>query len=65
VRIGGIYALERIARDSAPDHPTVTEVLAAFVRDHSPEQWPLPAVHEAGAKPPERTTRPDIQVVVT
>jgi Pentapeptide repeats (8 copies) len=42
VRIGGIYALERIARDSRRDHPTVMEVLAAFVRDHSYEQWPLP-----------------------
>ena len=29
VRIGGIYALERIARDSARDHPTVMEVLSA------------------------------------
>jgi Pentapeptide repeats (8 copies) len=42
VRIGGIYALERIARDSARDHPTVMDVLAAFVREHSREQWPLP-----------------------
>ena len=32
VRIGGIYALERVARDSAIDHPTVMEVLAAFIR---------------------------------
>jgi hypothetical protein len=29
VTIGGIYALERIARDSPRDHPTVMEVLAA------------------------------------
>ncbi|NUT49804.1 MAG: pentapeptide repeat-containing protein [Saccharothrix sp.] len=36
VRLGGIYALERLARDSARDHPTVVEVLAAFVRDHAP-----------------------------
>jgi uncharacterized protein YjbI with pentapeptide repeats len=36
VRLGGIYALERLARDSARDHPTVMEVLAAFVRDHAP-----------------------------
>src|SRR5215471_21690303 len=42
VRIGGIYALERIARDSVRDHPTVMEVLAAFIRDHSHEQWPKP-----------------------
>ena len=32
VRIGGIYALERIARDSARDHPTVMQVLTAFIR---------------------------------
>jgi uncharacterized protein YjbI with pentapeptide repeats len=36
IRLGGIYALERIARDSAKDHWQVTEVLTAFVREHSP-----------------------------
>jgi uncharacterized protein YjbI with pentapeptide repeats len=65
VRIGGIYALERIAHDSARDYPTVMEVLAEFVRDHSPEQWPPPTVHEAGAEPPGRTTRPDVQAALT
>jgi len=65
VRIGGIYALERIAYDSERDHPTVMEVLATFVRDHSPEQWPLPTVHEAGAKPTGRKTRPDVQAALT
>jgi Pentapeptide repeats (8 copies) len=65
VRIGGIYALERIAHDSARDYPTVMEVLAEFVRDHSPEQWPPPTVHEAGAEPPGRTTRPDVQAAPT
>src|SRR6266545_3355051 len=35
VRLGGIYALERIAVDSERDHPTVVEVLSAFVREHS------------------------------
>jgi hypothetical protein len=34
VRLGGIYALERIAADSPRDHPTVVEVLSAFVREH-------------------------------
>jgi len=33
IRLGGIYALERILRDSEADAPTVQEVLAAFVRD--------------------------------
>jgi hypothetical protein len=32
VRLGGVYALERIAVDSKRDHPTVVEVLSAFVR---------------------------------
>ena len=62
VRIGGIYALERVARDSPSDHPTVIEVLAAFIREHSREQWP---VAESGAQTPERTTRPEVQAAVT
>lgn len=34
-RIGGIYALERIMRDSPKDHGAVVDVLAAFVRVHN------------------------------
>jgi len=62
VRIGGIYALERIARDSSRDHPTIMEVLAAFIRVHSHEQWPSA---EPGAQLPERATRPDVQAAAT
>jgi uncharacterized protein YjbI with pentapeptide repeats len=65
VRIGGIYALERVAHDSPRDHPTVMEVLAAFVREHSREPWPLPADDEPGIDPPERMTRPDVQAAAT
>jgi hypothetical protein len=36
VRIGGIYALQRIMIDSHRDQPAILEVLTAFVRDHSP-----------------------------
>jgi len=57
VRIGGIYALERIARDSAKDHPTVMEVLTAFIREHSREQWPL---QDPSRPEQERSTRPDL-----
>jgi uncharacterized protein YjbI with pentapeptide repeats len=35
VRLGGIYALERIANDSPRDRRTIFEVLAAFIREHS------------------------------
>jgi hypothetical protein len=38
IRLGGIYALERIARDSADDHPQVVEVLTAYVREHAPRK---------------------------
>jgi hypothetical protein len=36
VRLGGIYALERIAKDSPADRRTVAAVLAALVRTHAP-----------------------------
>jgi hypothetical protein len=36
IRLGGIYALERIARDSKDDHRQVMEVLTAFVRENRP-----------------------------
>ncbi|MGW4942273.1 pentapeptide repeat-containing protein [Actinoplanes sp. NPDC004185] len=35
VRIGGIYALERLLRESAIDHQPIVEVLGAFVRNHA------------------------------
>jgi hypothetical protein len=57
VRIGGIYALERVARDSAKDQLTVMEVLTAFIRQYSAKQWP-----ETGSG---RWTRPDVQAAVT
>lgn len=33
VRLGGLYALERIAKDSPKDHWTVIEILSAYVRE--------------------------------
>jgi uncharacterized protein YjbI with pentapeptide repeats len=64
-RIGGIYALERVARDSIPDHPTVMEVLCAFIREHSHEQWPKPAADETEGGVAIHTTRPDVQAALT
>jgi hypothetical protein len=62
VRIGGIYALERIARDSARDHPTVMEVLTAFVREHS--RIALQQSSADGAEA-EQLPRPDVQAALT
>jgi len=77
IRLGGIYALERIARDSARDHPTVMAVLATFVREHShdpdahtaPSRSPgRPEENTGGtsSSPPARTRfRPDLQAALT
>jgi hypothetical protein len=66
VRIGAIYALERVARDSPKDHPTVMEVLTAFIREHSREPWPrsTEAEDKQGPYEPSRT-RPDVQAAAT
>jgi hypothetical protein len=36
LRLGGIYALERIARESERDHWSIMEVLTAYVGQHAP-----------------------------
>lgn len=56
VRLGGIYALERLAQDSPRDHQTIYDVLAAFVREHDP----APSVK----KPPGQPAT-DIQAALT
>jgi len=62
VRIGGIYALERVARDSARDHPAVMELLTAFIREHSHEPWPP---SDGDGLVQERSARPDVQAAIT
>jgi hypothetical protein len=66
VRLGGVYALERIAIDSRRDHPTVVQVLSAFVREHS---RPNPAAADitAGSPPvpPPGAPAADVQAALT
>ncbi len=61
LRLGGIYALERIARDSQKDHWTVMEVLTAFVRANSHKKLEQPELAEQKSEKP----REDIQAVLT
>ena len=69
VRLGGIYALERIARDSKEDAGPVVEILTALVRERAP--WPDPDAGTAQAleraapvtRPP--TPPADVQAVLT
>jgi Pentapeptide repeats (8 copies) len=66
VRLGAIYALERIMIDSARDHPTIVEVLAAFVREHSPAAAPGPDPDSGGGQPEQHPPpATDVQAAVT
>ena len=63
VRLGAIYALERIMIDSARDHPTIVEVLAAFVRVHAPLNTEDPNGGAPGARVGHTPT--DVQAALT
>jgi uncharacterized protein YjbI with pentapeptide repeats len=68
VRLGGIYALERIAHDSDRDHWTIMEVLTSFIQEKTstnkipPEEITAMATHlwqESGGNGPEGDYRDD------
>jgi hypothetical protein len=56
VRVGAVYALERVARDSPRDVDTIVEVLCTFVR----AACPLPA----DDPPPDAVVAADVQAAV-
>jgi len=68
-RLGGVYALEHLMVESARDHQTVVDVLAAFVRERAPAtpadagSLPDPPVGD----PPHESPRPatDVQAALT
>jgi len=51
VRIGGIYALERIAQDSLRDHVQIMEILTAYIRENAPARGLAPLVPALDALP--------------
>jgi uncharacterized protein YjbI with pentapeptide repeats len=68
VRLGGIYALERIANDSIKEQDAIFELLAAFVRRHAGRPAttaPVPADSPPDEVPPLRVRAPDLQAVMT
>ncbi|MGK5683122.1 pentapeptide repeat-containing protein [Actinoplanes sp. URMC 104] len=56
VRLGAIFALGRLMRDSRPDQPTIVQVLSTYVRMHAPR--------ETGGKAPS-PVQPDAQAALT
>jgi uncharacterized protein YjbI with pentapeptide repeats len=65
VRLGGIHALERIARESENDRSAIVKVLAVFVRGHNPtvvDGW-QEAVREESLYEPRKAWEPRAAVI--
>jgi hypothetical protein len=67
VRLGAIYALERIARDSERDHWPILEVLTAYVRENAPRNGPEQSAEKVPEEEPLNAPhlRADIQAILT
>jgi uncharacterized protein YjbI with pentapeptide repeats len=68
VRLGAIYALERIAKDSERDHWPIMEVLCAYIRN--PQNTGTPKLSKEAKNPAEwrqsiRAPRIDVQAALT
>jgi uncharacterized protein YjbI with pentapeptide repeats len=60
IRIGAIYILERIARDSVTDHPAIMEILCSFVRRRTSS-----AQDEVIESSEDSHPEPDVQTALT
>ena len=76
VRLGGIYALERLANDSPDrDYSTIMEVLTAYVRENAPRRQEVISSPASDPSEPKTATEPanqelptplaDIQAILT
>jgi uncharacterized protein YjbI with pentapeptide repeats len=65
VRIGAVYALEQIARDSAELHWPIMEVLTAYLREHAPVSTSAEASTTIPAEPPGKRMPADHQAIAT
>ncbi len=66
IRLGGIYALERIAHDSERDHWPIVEVLTAYIRENA--AWTGPSAEDpppTGIIADTPRLRADVQAILT
>ncbi len=61
IRLGGIYALERISRHSKKDHRTIMDILSAYVRKNAPYDRERDISYEEGDIP---NLHDDIQAIL-
>ena len=64
VRLGAIFALERLAKDSERDHATIMELLTAYVRERAPRRDGEEQGQQAGGEAATRLAT-DIQAILT
>jgi hypothetical protein len=64
-RLGGIYALASIARDSPADYWPIMEILTAYVRHNANGSLVQAEVRSAEKTAPESKPRTDVQAVLT
>ncbi|HEV8194872.1 MAG TPA: pentapeptide repeat-containing protein [Ktedonobacterales bacterium] len=64
-RLGGIYALAWIARDSLDDYWPVVEILTAYVRHNAAWPRPEPGISSLGGTPYVPKVGTDIQAILT
>ncbi|MFI1650421.1 pentapeptide repeat-containing protein [Streptomyces avidinii] len=62
IRLGGIYALQRIMQDSVRDHPTVVSVLAAFAQQHAGSS--TKSLKEPLGGTYDHAPKPDVQAAI-
>jgi hypothetical protein len=63
IRVGGIYALERISRESEEDYWPIMEILTAYVREHAP--WPPEKLSSEEEVEEGKPPKADIQAILT
>ncbi|MFF4507668.1 pentapeptide repeat-containing protein [Streptomyces sp. NPDC001401] len=64
VRLGGVYALQRIMQDSSRDQPTIVDVLAAYVRAHAAKS-PDKASPDGGPNQVMHTPASDVEAALS
>ena len=65
VRLGAVYALERISQDSDRDHMQIMEILCAYIRTNAPWDMDTDAPSDPETSTPPKNTRADIQAALT
>lgn len=68
-RLGALYSLERLLRESEKDQRAILETLCAYVRENSPVELPQneeqASLFRRGDLPPTATRRGDVQAALT